>query len=533
MKVQKGELIVGSVTDKYPSPPANDNASPKRWRSFSPFWWSVVQGLIEGLTQRILWQEWNNELHDEIVKHMLPEEVECEDCPEPPPPKPPKSGGGGGGGGLVGEFGLTIEELEGLIAMSVQKIKWIDGILHVQYFGCCDLVPVEGMSVPVASTVDKPYYDITLENWEQLGKPPIGDYPVLPHENPLYVTEDSKRCAKATALAGTMRDTLELIETALVAGAASSGAFSLTLAAEVIAAGIVTGGWAVAFLIVTNIAAAVVAEDASILVSEVNELRNDEEFWETFLCTLVGVVTPGEKIDPLDIKQLTLYMSLERGEDTAWWLWKVLQQFPVVYWQELTQNEVATTDCGCSQYLPIGVNPPLPEGAVKFQFKEFGHASDSFPFAADGTPYNAVLVGGARGEMFGGSPSTEHVFITGEGNHAGYMQAVFEFTAPVTVTGIKLFFTYPNGTPSETQSWSNKLFTTTDDGEWLHGAGWGTIDENPEVRASGADLTAFSVALRTSHAGSDRRIVLSSVLVSGVYLGEVFTDLPVDTVFQT
>lgn len=539
MRLPHDELIVASIDDVYPSPPEGDSASLKRWRSFSPFWWAVIQGLIEGLTQPILWREWSDDLHDEIVKHFLPEEPECEDGKG----SPDKKYSSGGEEPAVGELGYTLEELEEMIMIVHMRpqFAYIGGIVHYYDAGCCEYLPlptVEGEApAPTTSAAIAAIAGglVTMNNWEALGSPETGTvYPPIPHDNPLYQTDDSLACVKATALANSMRGWLNASADGVAESALSTMAlvtiidtiatyFNLAIAAAGSVAGMI---WTIA-----------VGTTAADWVSQF-EAAADDPNWPELICDLVPRMSP--VIDPVGLLKGTTvtesdYVALlEVMNDHITMGMKVVQvinAMPMSLFLNDARASVSNTDCGCNNFLPYGALPAVPSGSFMYSLSsQFGFASAGVPMPDDLAPYEAVFDGGSRGVIFGGDPTTEFDNESG-GTYTSFLQAVFGFTDDVHINGIKMLFAFPDGVP-DLVNWSNKYFTTEGGGQWKYGAGWGNYNDAPEVRSTQADLTAMSIGIWTGHAGAPRRASIVQVLISGTYLGDVFIDLPPETIFE-
>ena len=83
----QGKWIVQAIDHKIDTP--DENATPKRWRSFSPGMWSLYKNFIGALQQPILWDEFTYDLYDTLSRYMLPEHVVLAQnsvVPELPPP---------------------------------------------------------------------------------------------------------------------------------------------------------------------------------------------------------------------------------------------------------------------------------------------------------------------------------------------------------------------------------------------------------------------------------------------------------------
>lgn len=535
----QGKWIVQAIDHKIDTP--DENATPKRWRSFSPGMWSLYKNFIRALQQPILWDEFTYDLYDTLSRYMLPEqppETECPECPEPPPPEP--SGGGGGGGGNVGILGMTIEELEEIVmGISLRGLlKEIDGKLHFAGNGCDDWCPVPEEGEPTVASVQSAINAgiQAFDDWIEAGSPPVQDVEQVPHDKyEIYTTDDSLKCAKASAIvehiwqaiAGwkeVMDNLPATVRTATGVGTVLASvfpdvAYGLSMISKVI-------------VLLSQFPSSAVAEQLQ-TDYEKTDLKHD------LLCDLVPrMAAPGLLAGVLRTNRMTdadIVTAFERFEaivsphaNTR----ALLGFFPIAEWKAATASRMQTEECGCDDFMPYGYTPPLPEGQMMYSFTDFGFASPAVPFPSDGTEYEEIFVGGQRGVLFGGNPTTIFTVEAG-GDYASFLQAIYHFTSPVEITGIKILLSFPDGTPSVFTNWSNKWLVDDDPDTWEFGAGWGNYNDSPEVRALTGTMNAFSIGVETVHTGSARRGSILQVLVSGTFNGSVFTDLPPNEIFES
>lgn len=253
--------------------------------------------------------------------------------------------------------------------MAITKIEIrSDGLWYRD--GCCDwykvgTIPGVTASIPL-SFAGKNAKELGLTEWEELGEPEIPNVPAVEHENPNYNTEDSIRCAKATAMAELLRETLDKIDDALVILIGASVSSPAEVAAALTAAGL-SGGWSVVAAIAFAIAAAIVSTDLAAMDDEIDGWTSDDQLWKDYICTLTGALYPGETIETIDVQQMIKYFQVAIGfPDGTHWIRDILRTFPMFWWKELAQQDVATTDCACDQYLPHGYTPPAAAGAINF-----------------------------------------------------------------------------------------------------------------------------------------------------------------------
>lgn len=443
----------------------------------------------------------------------------CPDDPENPPLNPPQ----------VGKLGYTIEELEGFIMgcldISGSIRMGANGLIEVRT--CDGWETLAGQTAPLQTSAQSSIADgINYAQWVAAGQPPLPALASVPHENPDYNTGGSVQCAKATALVNTLKHLLTGIRDNLEDVNDDTLDFEGVVAA--IGAGYVIGNLPGAFAVAALIFGA--KNTAPELIGQIDGDLADAALWDDVICETVELMNEGTRVETDDIDHI---ITNWQERDTVSELAKqILYAYPVSTWKAYSQQRVSATDCGCGAYLPAGVNPPLPAGAMRYDFAEFGYASPAVLFPVAGSPYPAIYADGRRGDPFGSVWATELTDVSG-GYEGGFLMAVFQFTAPVTISQISALFTFPDGTPSNDVQFGMAHFSTDNGGEWEDGVGWGTINDFPEVFASAKEITAFAIAARGANLGTFRRVVLAQVLCSGTFLGEPFINLPPGQVFQT
>lgn len=471
---------------------------------------------------------------------------ECPDCPEPPenPPEPPKNGAGGGMSVVqeVGILGLTVHELEEMILMfpNMRPIYgWVDGVLSYWDAGCCEYRPFPVISgdAPVGGTIEALTAGVqSLDDWIAGGQTPTEDIADVPHEKlTIYTTDDSLKCAKATAIVEHIfqsiagwKDVMDNMPTTI----STATGVGLVLASVFPGVQYVLG-------MISKVVALLSAVPAGVVAGQLQTDFEKQAEKQALICDLVPRMTaPGLVGGFLKTNRMTdadIIVAFERFEaivqphaNTR----SLLGFFPIIEWKQATASRMETEECGCDDFLPHGYNPPLPEGQMMLEFAEFGYASPAFLFPVAGSPYPAIYADGRRGEVFGTSAWATELTDVGGGYETGFLQAVFLFTSPVTISQISALFTFPDGTPSNDVQFGMAHFSIDNGGEWEDGIGWGSINEFPEIYVSARDINGFAIAARGTNQGTFRRVVLSQVLVSGTFLGEPFINLPVGQVFS-
>jgi hypothetical protein len=429
------KFIVAGFPHRLAAPPDAFNASTLYWRSFSPFWWAVVQSLIGGLDQAYIWENYSDELQDQIMALMLPEEPPCEDCQDPPPPAPEQPPGGGSGGAIagVGATGLSVEELEGLLMGSIMDVRIFQGKLQVQRFPCCDWVDVGSIAGIAQQSSIVP---TTITEAIAAG---IANFPSVPSSPPLQTGFDNpttRACVKATAIKYTflvfLTDLRDYLDEAVN---------DLALAIAGIVGGLALAGWGK--LVPSNLMGQVLnlfGKDD--LLQELNEFLADDEFWNDFVCLTANDLSTANEVTGLDIA--AGYERMVAGVlGTSEAVLELLTKLSITEFQGKVSFAMAHVGCECDDYLPVNYTPPPIAGAV-FQFDELMHW---FKSVAATTPPNA-LDGGLPFEKNPLDPDSGAVVSSGvyrttfKAITGGYtyttLVALFKFNQPTDIQQVKV-----------------------------------------------------------------------------------------------
>jgi len=358
-----GKWVVQALDHKFA--PFDDDASPRRWRSFSPQMWANYLGWVRGLQQRALWTSYPDNLYDTLADYMLEEDptAECPDCPDcPPEPEPPPPPKPGSGAAAVGRLGMTLEELEGLLMSSIMDIRINGSKLEVQYFPCCDWVPVGDIASIASATQSAPTTFGTVAAIANGIANLANTLPTLtpvPNSTEAFNNEWTRKCLKATALKYVLQ----------------------TLYADIgdSAADIPSTGWAVfmasvsAALSVTplkglvpvaNAASWVTKWGADFLVGEIDDLLANSAAWDNFVCNFADVMTGVETFTGQDISNFyakaVTYTAL-----FAEWAFDLLDNIVPTEFQARVNENISAVSCECSGYLPAGYTPPLGVGTLR------------------------------------------------------------------------------------------------------------------------------------------------------------------------
>lgn len=548
-----GKWVVQALDHKFA--PFDDNASPRRWRSFSPQMWANYLGWVRGLQQKALWTSYPDELYDTLAQYMLEEEPPetecpaCPDCEECPPPKPPPPTGGSGAA-AVGRLGLTIEELEDFIMGWTLRgqIAYVDGKLCYWSDGCCDWVPVPSESgssetPPPSAQVQAAITAglLGFGDWEEAGEPTLPEVPSAPHNNPSYTTMDSIRCAKATALVEVLKKFLIALEGSFAAISAGTG-ITIAFFIQQLGAALVTGGLslgATALLALGMLLFSLFGTvSVSVMAAQVLEWLADDSMWDDLVCTLSGAVLPSDKIEDEDIKQLLYYYFAAAGTGTEDWAKAVLYSVPMQFFKQSAQLVFSDTECGCEDYLPHSYEPPQVAGFKLSQMRLFGGGSvldlspninnQIFEYIDTLGPYvgqflsNASLKTSYAGISAGQQITKGNYIIEAvDGNFdIGSLKVDFEVSGTNKNGGVAAF-----AFNTVTQKWQT-----------ITGVVWNV--NNPGqvdlVLTSGTTITNVShIAIETKlngvTSGPVVYLTIKNVRVTGTVAGVPFVDLPLNT----
>lgn len=432
MKKPVGELIIASRLEKYPTPPVNDHASLIRWRSFSPFWWAVVQGLIEGLLQPILWLDLTPEIRQQIEALALPEIPECEECEEP---ANGCAGGGGGGTGMVGITGLSYQELEDFyMSWSLrEQLRVINGQLHYWGGDCCGwiLVPQEGVSTvaPTAAGLGAlAAGTASLTDWLAAGKPETAaGTSAVPSSNEFYTTDESMACVKATAIVDTVLQLFADVRDGVLQSAVwSTGTISAVGALTTFVGHSSAEIWDL-LAILWGAAAGTSAVEKQISLDETIDAIEAEK--AGIICAVAAKMTPvvtvggiiGNRATENDYYEAVQTIKATTTPDS--YVSQVMDTYPTSSILRKVRERLNTTECGCEDLLPFGYEPPAAPG---FRLK---HHSFGLAAVSTGNPnvrmYNNLPLEGAYGSLnpgslVGGWPKTGYLGNDSGMNYTGF-----------------------------------------------------------------------------------------------------------------
>lgn len=463
----------------------------------------------------------------------------CEDCPDPEQPPPPvlPENLGSGSSDEFGESGYSIRELEEMLKMAVTKIEWRNGELWYRD-GCCDWYKVgtgSGSAVPAltgAAIAGALGGSVSIQDWEDQGEPNLAELLGLTHENAAYVTADSVRCAKATALVNRWIEAMEFIKSALIYLSGAGGGSGSLLVGYLIT--LVSWPAMVLITIAASITAAYAGYGVGTLVDQIDDWLNDDTFIGNLICKTTEFISNGTTIDETkDVKQLfyawvlTANIDLSSTGTVKFDLYTIAKLFPIAYFREDIQALVSTTDCGCEAYLPYGYTPPVVSGAINFVAMKAIQGALNSPTPPSGDPYAQIDTGTPLGSKTGAtSLKTQYQGVISTTYYAGFA-ALFRATEEITLNEVA-FIADVSGTPGTGQTKvAVRVYTAT--GWAASGGGSITVnntnDATHRITGLGQVGTDIYVYFQVS-AGSSPNLsaIISNILFTGQVGGVGFLD---------
>lgn len=471
---------------------------------------------MELLTIRALWEWTTDSEWLQVRDHLdilagLPRNCEaaepepCPECPEPeqPPPPPPQAGGPSP---EMGRLGLTLEQLEDFFIMGSflrGQLAWINGKLHFASDGCdgwCE-VPVISGSSPSGLTPEAikalTQGTLSLDGWIEAGSPPIAEVGNLMHDNPIYTTDSSLKCAKATAIVNEMWN--------VIAGfremADELGGTTITVSgvAGLIAA-IFSGGWSIAISIVGAIVGFLLDIPMADLSVRLASVEGNTVSKEELICDLVERMEPTVNLSGLLLNKMTakdVQTALERFEEIVPHhqnVRDILGFFPIDSWIEVVSKQVVSTECGCDDFLPHGYTPPDLQGAI-FNFDEMVYAmtinSSTLPLNdLAGLPFELLPLSPDSGQRLG--IDNYRTTYSGADNAGGAankyttLAVLYQFSEPTDIDELRFDVALNNAPTGAFQQLHRAVATFVPASGWgVHRSGGGADGGGGIVLANG------------------------------------------------
>lgn len=531
--------IVAGLVNRLSLPDAPD-ASMLYWRSFSPFWWSVVQLLIAGLDQPYIWENYNPALRQQILDLMLPEDPtsecpDCEDCEECPPEQPRP-----GGGAAVGRLGMTLEELEDfyMCVNIAAGLKVEDGVLYAKD-DCCTWQAIGNISALAGATSTAPQTfgaAATIANGVANLVKQLPMLTPIPHPTTEFNNDWTRKCLKATALKYILQTLfVDMRDSAAEIPATGWAVFMASISAVLSVTPLK------ALTPVANAASWVTKWGADFLVGEIDDLLADGEMWDNFVCDFANDMTGAETFTGQDISNFYAKAVTYTALFAEWGLDLIDNLVPTEFQARVNENISAVT-CECSDYLPNGYTPALPSGSFQFtpdRLFKGASATGAILHPASGSAFADIdTLAGSDGVLSGLYPQTELV-ADSSGAWWHEWSLLLKMSEEATITNVKLSVVYPAGEPPSGQNVGAKVNVYQDDL-----AQWATLDTvsgstSPyptefAFAPGGADhITYISLGffVQSPNSGAQKTARAVSIRISGTYGGgDSFSELEIGEV---
>lgn len=441
--------LLGVLTEKLivTEPPSTVGG---RFYYLSPQWHAIVWGLLEMLDNPDFWENSEDGLN---WLHMAMATGECLECgdnaPPPQSPPPPKI--------IYIDREIDDENGDDDNMCKCPNSVHYDAENKAFYYldANCNRVPIPAFAPNPTANVD---------DLEESGGGGIAEGVDTVHDNPLYKTMDSLKCAKATALVNEFwriadfGNTLEDVVVYSQVVASIAGIYAIVTpepTSKTIAAGLA----AAAIGMVNEFGLEDWRDDLLYVYDDVD--GKDE-----LICTLVQQMSAPVKLgNVLTINRMTVD-DVAKGVAAFAAQYadyplavKMLKAMSVSGLIEATQFIIAETDCGCVDYEPVTppVDPALPpdDGCIKVYPAELCLA----PY--DGQNMSAPLSYWTGFELFG--THGDGVYITGAAGNNGAgadlfrVGALFEISAGAQIIEVRWDWSsapYVQGTDGRTYQFS-------------------------------------------------------------------------------
>lgn len=539
---------------KLPTEAPSDYSAGAFCLKLSPQWAGIVIGLVDHLLIKGVWEnktpeQWQQiQIWTEEVPSLLAicEEPEpCPECPEPEQPiTPPITGGGSS---PVGRLGLSLEELEEFImGWSLRgQLKYVNGILCYWSDGCCDWVPVDSEGTPPPAVTSPTLGAIAeglvgLTEWTNSGKPPLsGNSQPIPPVSDFYNTDDSLACVKATSIVLAIRQLLTDTSEGVL-----ESAFWSTAVLGAIGGYLTFAGKSLAELwdLMTILWGASVGATATDRQNSIAEALDDfEGVWEDVICAAVDKMEPmvifgGLKMNRITendyLEVVTLIKSIVEPDG---YVNKILDTYPLSSILAKARERLATTECGCEQYLPYGYDVPTPEGSLEYNFVQFAEGSTwGVNPTWLGLPYAGAFDGGSTGLLVSGRPKGIQNYTTPPAFESAF-SAHYHLSSPAEIRQLKVAWSFPAG---EAAVRLHIMCLPTGSEVWEYFDGAYSDEAAPFATTltsnhAGIEITDFIVIVNTyyPHDGPQKPAHLTSILMSGEFLGNTFSELGIGEVY--
>jgi hypothetical protein len=309
-------------------------------------------------------------------------------------------------------------------------------------------------------------------DWD--GEQPAPEAPTVPHDNPLYQSADSLKCAKATALVEEMWNVLKVHESI---EEISTFLATVTAITDAIAAFAPFPPARATALVMANTLHGLLQQAAlEEIKTELEAITADEDFKSELICDIVPrMVAPipilefstdralANHLEAADIRvaikrfdEMLAELDVDHDQAMVW-----LNVFPITSWQEIVTEKISETECGCDDFRPY---EPPEEPATEPEVGEFGlYAGEVVgSIATSMTPAGSRAHGTPRGTKVSETKYTAPPYDAGIDQHATIF-VMWEATEMLTQVGLDMLWKY-TGSPSDGSNqavWDFKFYYST------------------------------------------------------------------------
>lgn len=445
----------------------------------------------------------------------------CPPDPEQPPIEP-----------TVGTLGYTVSELECMVMACINiagMLKVEKGVIYAKD-DCCQWVAIEGQAGALLQSGTTAPGEFGVDEWVDQGSPDITPSLPVPHDNPLYQTQDSLKCAKATAIVNEIWNVLTIGEAVREAGEIATIA---TVAAEI--GSILTPlkwGTRIGFTIASAIWSLITGVGFDEYADSMQEVYEDDESKNELICDLVNRMVSPVQVGPFLANKMTaadVQAALDRFDELVPHdsvVRTTLGLFPISSWIEVVGGKVPETDCGCEQYLPF-VPSEIPSGLHATAEAVNGR------HMGQGTPATYAEVFAGVDGIFEGDGVWQWGAVVSDDPTSEYeLGALIVFSDMVQLNNIVISTTSDvtlraDATNNGFRVWSHDKVNLAAEWDLTHDGNLQLpgIDEPLNIATGGADVRAIYLGghLFENVAGAAPAHPRTTIKVSGQYGGQTFT----------
>ena len=504
------------------------------------FYWERTPGK-EGTQVAQVWREVYRDARERyLAGECCPDDVQ----PPPAPPVPPLPPIFGGGGGQVGSLGMTIEELEEIIMGCLDisnSIRWNEATSQIEVWSCQNgWVALPGFvgTIPASSAIQAGMQ--SFDEWVASGAPPTAPLNDLTHDRyDVYTTDDSLKCAKATAIVNHIWDAIEgwhgvaddlptTVMTSVAFGALITSWFQpLSMALHAIGQ---------AFALFTNIPS---AEVMARLETDLAKTALKEEW----LCALVDrMEAPGLLAGALKTNRMTsadiavafeLFEDIVNPHETTRAL---LGFFSVEEWKQATAARAQSEECGCDAYLPLGYLAPSAQGTIQRVEMVYGDSvSTGLHNYLAGNPYGILQLSPDTGQHVGGNVfRTTYIGANtsgGQSNKYTGASVLIAFPAPVNIDAVEFDMDVvgvPAGAVAQTLSYACSFYVPATGWQTNYGSSAIPLVDTAGVTLGGSGLVVGAThavfGVRSRNTNENLYVDVSNIRFTGSIGGAGFMD---------